>query len=308
MTENIFESKPFDLKYRLQLLRLKTQKKKEQNRIPGLLVELIDEIKKIKPDDLDERLELVYNKTADITDEYLRKTLYSLKKELSSGNIINFIMNLSSSFPGVFLSIPFFTAVKHMYHSRHLVQELHNRLNIPSQTQNRKILWFTDTLDDLKGISQTLKKLAWISFRNGNHMRIVTSIPLKQKVAELPPNMIFLPHIFNTVLPGNENMKLNFPSVLKSLQIINIEEPSEIFISTPGPIGLLGLLFSRLFNIRCTGIHHPGMNLEISESSQDAPLTQLVENYSFWFFSQMKVIKANPQSYKDILECRELSF
>lgn len=307
LTENIFESKPFDLKHRLHFYRLKALKKKDPNRIPGLLMELIDEIKKIKPADLDNRLDLVYNKTADIADEYFRKVLYSLKKELSSGDLANFIMNLSSSIPGIFLSLPFFTAVKHMFHSRHLVDELRTSLHIPAENQSKKILWFSDTFDDLNGTSKTLKDLAWVSFRSGNHIRIVTSRSSQKKAPETPPNVIFIPSIFQAGLPGNLDITLHFPSMLKSLQIVNIEEPTEIYVSTPGPIGLLGVLFSRLLNIPCTGIHHSDWTLELGRISQDDSLKQLIKNYLRWFYSLMDTIKVNSPSNMDLLKSQGLN-
>ncbi len=307
LTENIFESKPFDLKHKLQFYRLKTQKKKDQNRIHVLLVELIDEIKKIKPTDLDNRLEMVYSKTADIADEYFRKVLDSLNKELASGDLINFIMNVSSSIPGIFLSLPFFTAIKHMFHSRHLVEELRTSLNIPPENQNKKILWFTDTMDDRNIMSQNLKQLAWRSFRNGNRIRIVTSLAPDKTTSDVPPNIIFIPSIFQTELPGNKTIKLHFPSMLKSLQIINVEEPTEIYISTSGPIGLLGLLFSRLLNVPCTGIYNTDWAMEISRISQDDSLTQLIKNYSRWFYSLMDTIKVNSPANMDLLESQGLN-
>lgn len=302
LTENIFESKRFDLKHKLQFYRLKTQKKKDQNRIPVLLVELIEEINKIKPTDLDHRLEMVYSKTAEIADEYFRKVLGSLKKDLASGELINFILNLSSSIPGIFLSLPFFTAIKHMFHSRHLVDELRTSLNIHPENQSKKILWFTDTIEDRNFISQNLRHLAWRSFRNGNRIRIVTSLAPDKKASDIPPNIIFIPSIFQTELPGNKNITLHFPSMLKSLQIINVEEPTEIYISTPGPIGLLGLLFSRLLNVSCTGFYHTDWTLEFSRISQDDSLTQLMKNYSRWFYSLMDAIKVNSPSDMDLLE------
>jgi predicted metal-dependent phosphoesterase TrpH len=307
LTENIFESKPFDLKHKLQFYRLKTKKRKDQNRIPVLLVELIDEIKKIKPTDLDNRLEIVYSKTAEIADEYFRKVLDSLKKELASGDLVNFIMNLSSSIPGIFLSLPFFTAIKHMFHSRHLVEELRTSLNILPENQSKKILWFTDTIDDSNIISQNLRQVAWRSFRNGNRIRIVTSMAPDKKASDIPPNLIFIPSIFQTDLPGNKNITLHFPSILKSLQIINIEEPTEIYISTPGPIGLLGLMFSRLLNVSCTGIYHTDWTLAFSSISQDDSLTQLMKNYSRWFYSLMDAIKVNSSSNMDLLESQGLN-
>jgi hypothetical protein len=306
ITENIFESKPFDFKQKLHLRRIKSMKKKKENRIAHLLVELIEEAKKINPLDIDERLGIVYEKTSEIADEYFRKVLESMEKDLTQGDLVKFIMNFSASIPGIFLSLPFFSALKYMFHGRNIIPELKKSLGFPRDNGDQKILWFTDTINDSNDISESIRELSWILFRDGNKVRFVTSLENKEIENELPPNFIYLPHIFHTKIPYIEDFLLYFPSLLKSLKIIETEEPTEIYISTPGPIGLLGILFSRLVNVRCTGVFHRDLMLRVKEDSEDASLDQIVKSYSRWFYSMMDVIKVSSPEYIDLLEERGL--
>jgi len=307
ITENIFESTSWSLKDKLKLQRLKAYGKKSGNAIARSVVELIEEIRKINPLQIDERLEVVYDKTSQIADAYFRKVASSLEEDIGKGDVINVISNLSAAIPGTFLALPFFTAVKHMFSSRTLLDQLRLSLDIPEPRAERKILWFTDTIDDLNGISDTLKELGWFSFRNGNRIRLITAAPPDKSYSGLPPNLIYLPTFYEFKLPTSRDISMRFPSLLKSLQIVNNEEPTDIYISTPGPIGLLGLLFARLFNIPCTGIYHTDITRKVEQISEDPTLAHWIETYSRWFYSMTDVIKVNTPGYVDLLAERGLN-
>ena len=51
-------------------------------------------------------------------------------------------------------------------------------------------------------------------------------------------------------LPEYELQKLSFPPVLQMLDYVQREQFTEIIISTPGPIGLTGLLAAKMLNLQ----------------------------------------------------------
>ena len=57
-------------------------------------------------------------------------------------------------------------------------------------------------------------------------------------------------------LPEYELQKLSFPPILQILDYVQREQFTEIIISTPGPIGLTGLLAAKMLNLRTSGIYH----------------------------------------------------
>jgi hypothetical protein len=105
---------------------------------------------------------------------------------------------------------------------------------------------------------------------------------------------------------GNDNIRLWFPSVLKSIDILQREEPTEIYISTPGPIGLLGLLVSRLLNIKALGIYEPDFTEEIGRAVEDKAIIEILESYARWFYSKMDMIKVHTSECKRSLEAKGL--
>jgi glycosyltransferase involved in cell wall biosynthesis/predicted metal-dependent phosphoesterase TrpH len=302
ITENIFASAPFGVKNKLKYQRLRSLAKKNGNRIGRLFVQLLDEVKKINPLEMDARLGLVYDTASDIADEFFRDILKSLENDLTGGDVINLVRNISSSIPGLFLSLPFFSALKHMFQSRELLKQLRSDLNLEDEQKHNRILWFTDTINDRNLISETLKEIGWISFRNGNHIRFVTAAANDETHTDLPPNILYLPLFHQIQLPENSSMRMCFPSVLRSLKTIHNEDPTEIYISTPGPVGLFGLLCAKLLNVRATGVYHTGLNHEVEKVFNDASLKELVEVGIRRFYSEMDVIKVNAKASIAILE------
>lgn len=306
LNENIFESKSLNIKDKLKINKMKAMTKKNGNRIAQLLIELIEEVRSIKPSFVDQRLDIVYEKTAAIADEFFKKILISIEKDIVKGDIVSLIMNISSSIPGLFLSLPFFSAQKHLFQSRALLSDFQTRMEIDLNQGKKKILWFTDTINDLNGVSETLKELGWITFRNDHPIKIVTAESENNKGQELPPNIIILPVFFRTKIPSYEDYILHFPSVLRSINILQKEAPTEIYISTPGPIGLLGLLVARLLNIKCIGIYHTDFKAEVEKISSDRALTDLFESYTRWFYSMMNSVKVHSKEYIELLVERGL--
>ncbi|MBN1352706.1 glycosyltransferase [candidate division KSB1 bacterium] len=304
LSDSIFKPDSISLKEKLKMRWFKSKNRKNGHRIDTLLAEVVEEIKEINPLHSEKRLEIVFEKVAEIFDELLVKFFEGFKDSLSKGDMLGMIFNLSSSIPGLFLSLPFITSLKHMYQNRKLIQELKDGLSIKLPKEENRIIWFTDTINDLNGVAETLKELGWLAFEKKLPLKIASAFLPDEKSAALPPNMIFLPIFYTAELPNYETYTLKFPSILKSIERLWQEQPTEIFISTPGPIGLIGVLMAKLLNIKFTGIYHTDFSLEIDQIVGDSTLTNLVENYTRWFYSMMDVIRVPTKEYLSLLSER----
>lgn len=298
----IFEKQKFGLKEKLKVRRLKSSGKKE--RLYLLLYELVDELRPDKGLTINEKLNIVHDKIAQISDAFLYSLFESFEKDLKSGDVINIVKNISAAIPGIFLSIPFFSSLNHMHDNRDLLDVLGERFNISSPKESKSILWFTDTLVDLNGVSVTLQKLGWLAYKKDLDLRIVTSLRKEELNGTLPPNIVNLPYIYCIKIPDYESYELKVPSILNSLKIIYDIEPDEIFISTPGPIGLLGLLAAKLLRVKCTGIYHTDFTMEVSKIIEDENISRLLESMVKWLYDKMDTIGVFTEDYIKILEER----
>ncbi|MCX7836043.1 MAG: glycosyltransferase [bacterium] len=300
LTEAIFEKKSFSKTNLLKIKGLKAinGKRKQKRRIQDLLFDLIEKANEEKP--IQQKLKDTFETIAETSDELLKLLLQSVESDLIKGDVDHLIKNLTTALPGVFLSVPFFTSFRHMYKGRELLNELQKRFG--NGSAHKRILWFTDTLNDLNGVSVTLHTIGKLSMMRDQEIKIVTSVDANALMPS--PYIIHLPSIYSYNLPYYESYVLRIPSLLRSLDIIYRYEPDEIYLSTPGPMGLIGLFIARLMSIPCIGIYHTDFRAQAKEIVKDDGVVKLLDSYVQWFYKMVDTIRVPTQEYMNILEQR----
>ena len=165
----------------------------------------------------------------------------------------------------------------------------------PAALQNRKRAWFTDTLDDVNGVATTIRKMTVAGAAAGEELIVVTSRNDSQ-IDDIPIKN-FRP-IGEFELPEYELQKLSFPPILQMLDYIQREQFTEIIISTPGPIGLTGLLAAKMFNLQTSGIYHTDFPQYIRILTEDSFLESLAWSYMQWFYGQLDTVFVNSEEYR----------
>lgn len=290
------------LKSKLMLHKL-SFRKKGQSRIPDLLVELTSSLKKNQHMPVETRLQLVYDKLSDISDSFFLMMIDAIRNDITKGDIISLIRNVSLSLPGVFLSVPFFSSLKHMHQNRKLLDKLKREFS-PQSNFSKKVLWFTDTIDDLNGVSETIKNIAWRASEREAQLKIVICNKHTDTDTVLPPNVLRLPVITSYTPSFYNTYTMQVPSILKSLELICNESPDEIVISTPGAVGLIGLLAARLLNIKTTGVFHTDFTRQADQVIGDEFVSTVIESYTKWFYHSLDNIKVPTLEYMNILNDR----
>jgi len=307
LTEFILEKKGLGKKNKFLLRRARSSSGKNGRRFYRLLADLINELGQHRTSPLDIRLNLVYGKIADIADEFFKILLQSFEKDLRNGDLISLIKNISASIPGIFLSMPFFSTVKLMSENRRLLTGMQAFYGAKKARGPKKLLWFTDTLSDLNGVSVTLQKIGNLALERGLPLHIISSSAGGENMMGAEIKGINLPSIHSFQLPGYESYSMRIPSVLNSLEKIYQLDPDEIIISTPGPIGLLGLLAARLLNVKSVGIYHTDYTRHALKFIPDESVAQLLENLTRAFYSAMDEIRVPTKEYIQILVSRAFS-
>ena len=78
----------------------------------------------------------------------------------------------------------------------------------------------------------------------------------------------------------------------------------QIVISTPGPVGLIGLLAGKLLNVRTAGVYHTDFTLQARTITGDDSLPGMLEAYTRWFYQSLDEIHVPTRQYMRILEGR----
>jgi glycosyltransferase involved in cell wall biosynthesis len=105
-------------------------------------------------------------------------------------------------------------------------------------------------------------------------------------------------------VPEYELQRVGFPPVLEILDTIYNENFTDIIISTPGPLGLVGLLVARLLGLPIHMIYHTDFPQYALYLSDDRMMESLTWAYMQWFYGQADRIYVNTLSYRHAWEKR----
>ena len=218
-------------------------------------------------------------------------------RQLSDGNIIEAIREISVLVPVLAPLAPYFYAFRSQAPDRPWLAEVGKALTgkLPTPLENRKRAWFTDTLEDVNGVANTIRKLTAATIAEGGDLTVVTSrstititgIPIKN----------FAP-VGEFELPEYELQKLSFPPILQMIDYIQREGFTELIISTPGPIGITALLAAKTLGLRTSGIYHTDFPQYVRILTDDNFLETLTWNYMKWFYEQLDLLYVNSEGYR----------
>jgi glycosyltransferase involved in cell wall biosynthesis len=218
-------------------------------------------------------------------------------QQISSGNIIESMQALSAIAPILVILTPYIYGFHSQAPSRKWLHAIFKELTgaVPIALQNRKRAWFTDTLDDVNGVATTIRRMVAAGANAGKDLTVVVSrnelsidnIPIKN-----------FPPIGEFELPEYELQKLSFPPILQMLDYVQREKFTEIIISTPGPVGLTGLLAAKMLNLQTSGIYHTDFPQYIRILTDDSFLESVAWRYMHWFYGQLDTVYVNSEEYR----------
>jgi glycosyltransferase involved in cell wall biosynthesis len=185
---------------------------------------------------------------------------------------------------------PYYLAFHHQHKGKELIRALSEtapeelRRSVPE-----KIALFTDTLDEINGVAITIKRLIKTARDRGVGLTVITSGPDSKAEQE---GVVTFASVGDFVLPEYPELILNFPPVLDIMDYIEREGFTRIHISTPGTVGLLGLLIARVMDIPVAGTYHTDIPQYVRSLTNDEFLEQAAWNYMIWFYNQMEEVVA----------------
>ena len=197
------------------------------------------------------------------------------------------------------LAAPFIGSMRHQMLKSSIKQPLIENIN---QQHTQKALWFTDTIDDLNGVSVTLRQIATHSIKHGYNLKLVTCVDIRQIKAPLPDNTINFTPINEIVTPGYNTQKIGFPSLLRMMKEIIRQQADQIIISTPGPLGLGAMLCAKLLNLPIKTVYHTDFAEQLMRIANEPMLAKMADVAVNAFYKQADTVFAPSQFYIDKLK------
>jgi predicted metal-dependent phosphoesterase TrpH len=280
---HVFDGQPVSYKTRLKLKYLQWYNWLRPDPVRELMTKLIEHLLKGDFSDANVRAVHTYECLTFISDEAIMDAIQKFSQVDPVRH--SFYDRLKSPLAGIMLSAPFFTALGFMHASRHLVKDFRvDNLSIFHSTRQRRVLWFSDD----KAICE------WVDGMYDRDIIFISHQPLPNILLE---KQLLLPIIGKLSTGEDADTTIHIPSLLQSLEQLADLQPDEIIISTAGPVGLMGLLLSRLLKVPSVGIPKRSRNLDL----KDPQMAEMVELFNGWFFAQLdQIIETRPDCYSPV--------
>jgi len=193
-----------------------------------------------------------------------------------------------------FVLTPYYFSLFHQNKERHLLRSLTGKLAAPDE-RTLKVGLFTDTLDDVNGVSRFLRDVGGQAARENRRLVIHTCV--SSPVHALPNRKNFAP-LLEVPLPAYPDVKLAIPPVLEVLDWADREQFDAIHISTPGPMGLMGMLAAKMLRAPVLGTYHTDFPAYAEKLTGDHRVVNGTRAYCEWFYRRLATVFARSRAYE----------
>ncbi|MEA2048704.1 MAG: glycosyltransferase family 1 protein [Campylobacterota bacterium] len=168
-----------------------------------------------------------------------------------------------------------------------------------------KIMIVTDTLCDANGVSRFIQDIAAYALKEEKSLQVLTST--YKSYCDWQSNMHNIKPLFRISMPYYKELDVVFVSPIKIYRYIKKHKPDILHISTPGAVGLSGLISAKLLKIPYFGTYHTDFPSYIYSNTGSRFAQRVARGYMKFFYRKFSGIFVRSQSYKMILQ-EELGF
>jgi glycosyltransferase involved in cell wall biosynthesis len=158
---------------------------------------------------------------------------------------------------------------------------------------------FVDAPDHMSGVATTVGSWVGEAERSGRTLRALYA----GRRAVLPRGIRFNP--MGTIrLRAYDGLNMPVPQVHEVIDFMQYASFNLIHVSTPGPMGLLGLLCARMLNLPVCGTYHTDFPAYAVWLSGDESLREPAWRFMTWFYGQLDRVACPSASTRDALAAR----
>ncbi len=162
-----------------------------------------------------------------------------------------------------------------------------------------RVLKFTDTLADINGVCRFIQNAAQRAHDTNRNLQVFTSTRMPMPPVDHVRN--FTP-IFAMKMPGYETLDLALPPMIEMLKAAEDYRPTVIHISTPGPIGTVGMIAAKLMRLPVVGVYHTDFPAYIDDIFDNRIASFVCRTTMSVFYKQFAAVFSRSTDYAHRLE------
>lgn len=188
--------------------------------------------------------------------------------------------------------LPYFFSLSHQNKERPMIDRIEHHAARPGLgggplERPLRVLWYTDTLGDVNGVSRFIRNMADQALIQNCDVTIVTSTGF---AVPDQPNIINFKPDFATKMPKYEQLEIVLPPLMRMLRHADQHRPDLIHVSTPGPVGLVGLRAARNLRVPLIGTYHTDFPAYVDHLFNDHACTRMCESAMKWFYGRCRLV------------------
>lgn len=252
---------------------------------------LLSQIK--NTEDLLHANEKIYTSVSHLSNRLLARRIRNLLNQISSFQLSEVLQELAHLANVCLFLSPYFIAYSRQNKERQLIDEISKRFLEKGSSNEGKIAFFTDTLREVNGVTTGLKEMLEYGRKQGKRFTIIGCLEEESQFTEYET---YFQSVLSLPLPEYPVLKLHLPPILDVLKYCWEKRFSLFHISTPGPVGLTGLLLSKILHIPAVGTYHTHFPEYVRYLTGDEAMERLTWEYMRWFYGQMKTVYCPSQN------------
>ena len=236
----------------------------------------------------DDRIFLVINT---LINRMFARYLSNLKEERGLNLVagIKEIVALVSS--NLFVSMPYLVAFLQQASDCLVAREVRESFQF---NQPRKLALLTDTFFEINGVSVSIKRMIAEAVRRGIEFTVITCLSAEEQqqycseadVRQLIESgrLKIFKSVANLDFPEYDGLQIRFPPLLELLKYLQEGGFTKMQISTPGTIGIAGLLAAKTLQLETAATYHTNIPEYVENYTRDVSLEALAWKYMMAFY------------------------
>ncbi len=213
----------------------------------------------------------------------------------------------------VLVSLPYLLSYFHQSSDKLLVDDVRKSMALHGR---HKLVLVTDTYFEVNGVARTIRRMQAEAKKRGIALVVVTcldaaELEMRRKDPEIAHLMntgalrIF-PAVVHAKMPGYEGLSLHVPPFLELLKFLQEEGFDRMQISTPGSVGLAGLLAAKVLQLETSSTYHTSFPEYVENYTRDISLEALTWKYMILFYHSVDEVVVPSTYIAKLLHARGL--
>lgn len=224
---------------------------------------------------------------------FLRK----LGQYAREGRLVDSLQTIASLGPVALSIAPYLAAFKTQHKDVAFLDDVAGVFGVPARSPRSagRKAWLTDAFSEVNGVAMTIRTLGRAARREGLPLSVLTC---DESARAVDLDLVNFRPVGEFSVPEYEQQKIAFPPFLEIVEHIERERYDELILSTPGPVGLSGLLAAKLLGLPTVGIYHTDFPAYVRMLTDDAAMEQLAWRLMRWFYDQVDTLFVPSETYQ----------